>query len=121
MTGALTHDSPLTTVFRIDQGQVEELDIATPSAAPNSIEEVLWKAFEVVTPANHFVSEEIVEAIDAYERGRRSKADVIELVRFMQSKSDDRAQHDFFRAVLQLIDKVEQRKNQVNTGADGND
>jgi predicted ATPase len=121
VTGALTHDSPLTTVFRVGQGQVEKLDIATSSAAPNSIEEVLWKAFEVVTPANHFVSEEIVEAIDAYERGRRSKADVIELVRFMQRKSDDRAQQDFFRAVLQLIDRVERRKNPMNAGAGGDD
>lgn len=111
VTGSLAHNGEITSVFRVDGPNFLKLDIDSDSASSNSIEEVLWKAFEVVTPANHFVSEAIVEAIDQYERREQSKADVLALVDAMQARSDDNAQSEFFKGVRVLLDRIETRMN----------
>ncbi|MDO9474780.1 MAG: ATP-binding protein [Caulobacter sp.] len=111
VTGSLAHNGEITSVYRVDGPTFLKLDIHGDPTSTNSIEEVLWKAFEVVTPANHFVSEAIVEAIDLYERRQQSKADVLALVDAMQARSDDVAQTDFFKGVRQLLDRIEARMN----------
>lgn len=119
VTGSLAHNGDITSVYRVNGSRFSKLDIDSDPASPNSIEEVLWKAFEVVTPANHFVSEEIVEAIDRYERRQQSKADVLALVNAMQAKSDDEAQADFFRGVRELLDRIEARMNRPAPAVSG--
>lgn len=121
VTGSLTHNSEITSVFRVDGSKFSKLDIDSDPTSSSSIEEVLWKAFEVVTPANHFVSEEIVAAIDQYERGYQTKADVLHLVQALEEKSDDEAQTDFFAAIRQLLDKIEQRLSQQNDATSSDD
>ena len=121
VTGSLTHNGDITTVFRVNGSRFSKLDIDSDPTTSNSIEEVLWKAFEVVTPANHFVSEEIVEAIDRYERGQQTKAEVLGFVQKLEDKSDDETQTDFFAAIRQLLDKIERRLNQPPATVDGDD
>jgi hypothetical protein len=111
VTGSLAHSGEITSVYRVHGPRFLKLDIDSDPTSSNSIEEVLWKAFEVVTPANHFVSEEIVEAIDRYERRQQSKADVLALVDAMQAGSDDDAQTDFFKGVRELLNRIEARMN----------
>lgn len=118
VTGALNSAPDLVSVFRVQDGQPRRLQIDT-SAAPSSIEEILWEAFGVVTPANHFVSEEIVEAISCFEKGEIDKEKVIELIEAFEARSFEDQQLKFFAAVRKLLDKVERKKAGTDDGEDG--
>jgi hypothetical protein len=74
--------------------------------ATESIEEILWRAFDVVTPANHFVSERIVDEISRYERHEVPKEAVLRLIDQMEVESFDERQRNFFAAVRKLVDQV---------------
>jgi ABC-type cobalamin/Fe3+-siderophores transport system ATPase subunit len=106
VTGALADSPDLVSVFEIRNGVGRRLDLDSPKSS-NSIEEVLWRAFDVVTPANHFVSEQIVAAISRYEKKEIEKGDVLSLIDRLDSESFDEQQKRFFGAVRQLVDKVE--------------
>src|SRR3546814_7793552 len=65
----LLADSPeLVSVFEVRNGRPQRLQIDRAAGSPGSIEEILWRAFEVVTPANHFVSEQIVDEVSRFEK-----------------------------------------------------
>lgn len=118
VTGALNSAPDLVSVFQVQDGQPRRLQIDT-SAAPSSIEEILWEAFGVVTPANHFVSEEIVEAISRFEKGEIDKERVIGLIEAFEARSFEDQQLKFFAAVRKLLDKVERKKAGTDDGEDG--
>lgn len=118
VTGALSDASGKVTVFRMRDGQPKRLEIDA-SASPNSIEEILWEAFGVVTPANHFVSEEIVRAISRFEGDEIGKEKVLELIDALDERSFDDQQKRFFEAVRKLVDKVERSKAGIDDGDDG--
>lgn len=111
VTGGIAEHPGLVTVYQMQKGNPSRLRLDGTSAGDTGIEAVLWKAFEVITPANHFVSEELVEAMDRFERGQIEKRTVLSLIEAMREKSTDRKQLDFFDAVIALADKVEARKN----------
>lgn len=106
VTGALSQSPDLVSVYTVRKGK-PELSIGSRAATSHSIEKVLWEAFEVVTPANHFVSERIVDEISKFERGQISKQDVLSLINDMEEESFDEKQQRFFEAVKELLDKVE--------------
>ena len=60
----------------------------------------------MVTPANHFVSEQIVESIARFERGEIGREDVLNLISRMDQRSFDPQQQKFFGAVRKLVDRV---------------
>lgn len=107
VSGALAEHPNLVTVYQMTGAEPVRLNLDNSSANSAGIEAILWKAFDVVTPANHFVSEVIVDAMNRFERDQLSKSDLISLVRKMQEKSFDNQQADFFDAVLELVDKVD--------------
>ncbi len=121
VTGATTEHQNLVTVYQMKNGLPEELSLNDHKHGETGIEEILWKAFEVVTPANHFVSEELVDAIGQFEQGEIQKAEVTTLINRMDAKSFDRKQGEFFTAVRNLVDKVEARKNTPPEGNSKND
>lgn len=112
VTGALNENPNKVSVFRVRDGQPQRLDIEA-GASPSSIEEILWEAFEVVTPANHFVSEEIVRVISRFEEDKIEKDDVLKLVDELDARSFDERQKRFFQAVRGLVDKVELAKSGI--------
>lgn len=118
VTGALNDAPSKVSVFRVKDGQPKRLEIDA-SASPNSVEEILWEAFGVVTPANHFVSEEIVRAISRFEDDEIGKDKVLELIGALEERSFDDQQKRFFKAVRNLVDKVEQAKAGMDDGDDG--
>jgi predicted ATPase len=111
VTGALASSPNLVSVFQVRDGVPRRLFIETESDSSNSIEEVLWLAFDIVTPANHFVSEQIVDEISRFEKGKVSKDDVLQLIEKMEANSFDDRQKEFFDAVKKLLDKVENAQN----------
>lgn len=106
VTGALADRPALVSVYEIREGTAQRLDLDN-AKSPNSIEEILWRAFDVVTPANHFVSEQIVEQIARFEEKKISKHAVLEIIDQFDKESFDEKQKQFFNAVRQLVDKVE--------------
>lgn len=121
VTGALALLPDRVTVRQLRHGTPQRLPIDDKTAQPSGIEEILWKAFEVVTPANHFVSEEIVQAIGDYEKDVLGKDALLALVARMESESFDKQQQAFFVAIRDLIGKVEARKADDKDGAIADD
>lgn len=117
VTGALREKMGPVSVCEVRGGVPTPLKIEA-GAAPSSIEEILWRAFDVVTPANHFVSEEIVRAISRYEEDEIGKGEVLALVANLNEHSFDERQKMFFVAVRQLVEKVEAAKAGFSGGDD---
>ncbi len=107
VSGALADSPELVSVFEVRNGRPQRLLIDRLGSSPGSIEELLWRAFEVVTPANHFVSEEIVDEVSRFEKGEVRKEEVLALIERMEGESFDERQREFFKAVRVLLDKVE--------------
>lgn len=112
VTGALMAHNNLVSVFQMQRGEPQRLRLQHFDSGDTSIEAVLWKAFDVVTPANHFVSEEVVEAINGFERDEITKDDITDMLKHMKAQSFDRRQDEFFNAIAELVETVEQRKAQ---------
>lgn len=110
VTGALATSADLVSLFEVREGTPRLLSIDGDGDSVSSIEEVLWRAFEVVTPANHFVSEQLVDEVSRFEKGQVSKGSVLSLIKNMEKESFDDRQQGFFRAVRVLLDKVEVAK-----------
>lgn len=117
VTGALADSPNVVSVFEVRDGRPRDLRLKKGQSS-GSIEEVLWRAFDVVTPANHFVSERIVDAISRFERREIEKVDVLRLVDRLDEESFDRQQKRFFVAVRGLVEKVEAARD---AGPDGNE
>lgn len=107
VTGAMSGNPNLVSVFQLQGGRPAEVRLDEHKGSPSGVEEILWRAFEVVTPANHFVSEQIVGEISRFEKGEVDKAAVLAMISEMEQGSFDERQIGFFGAVRQLLDKVE--------------
>lgn len=107
VTGALASSPDLVSIFEVRDGTPKRLDMDAAHILPNSIEAVLWRAFEVITPANHFVSERIVDEISLFEKGKVPKDQVLSLIERMETESFDERQKSFFEAVRGLVSKIE--------------
>ena len=112
VTGALMEHNNLVSVFQMQLREPQRLRLQHIDSGDTSIEAVLWKAFDVVTPANHFISEEVVEAINRFERDEITKGDITDMLQHMKARSFDRRQDEFFNAIAALVETVEQRKAQ---------
>lgn len=106
VTGALADSPELVSVYEVRNRAPTRLQFNAANG-PNSIEAILWRAFDVVTPANHFVSEQIVAAISLFETREISKQEVLEFIDRLDRESFDDKQKRFFGSVRQLVDKVE--------------
>lgn len=107
VTGALADSPQIVSVFELRNGRPQHLQMERAGSSPGSIEEILWRAFEVVTPANHFVSEQIVDEVSRFEKGEVKKDEVLALIGRMEDESFDERQRGFFNAVRGLLDKIE--------------
>lgn len=107
VTGALASTTDLVSILEVRYGSAQPLHMDRDDMLPKSIEAVLWRAFEVVTPANHFVSERIVDEISLFEKGEVTKSQVLSLIRRMEVQSFDERQKSFFKSVRQLVNKIE--------------
>lgn len=106
VTGALADVPDIVFVYEVRDGAARELELQSKNS-PSSIEEILWRAFDVVTPANHFVSEQIIAAISRFEKRQIEKEEILGLVNRLDDESFDEKQKRFFGAIRRLIDKVE--------------
>jgi predicted ATPase len=106
VTGALVAFQDIVSVFQMRDAQPVQLDLSESTEGGSSIEEILWRAFEVITPANHFVSEKIMGLVTQLERGEITQTQALAVVGAMHQESFDERQRRFFDAVRELIEKI---------------
>lgn len=104
VTGALAWSKDIVGVYQMVEGEPRRLPLV--DTTPTSIEKVLWRAFDVVTPANHFVSEELADLVTRLGQGQVSRETALSVVREMNRESFDSEQREFFEAVVQLIGQI---------------
>lgn len=107
VTGALSQFPSLVSIFQIQEGRPQALDLSEARASAGNIEGILWRAFDVITPASHFVSEQLVGVVTLLEQGEIDEVEALARVDAMDQQSFDNQQHAFFGAVRELIGKVE--------------
>ena len=107
VTGALARFPELVSVFRVNHGDVARLELSGDPKSVESIEEILWRAFEVITPASHFVSEKLVGVVAQLDGGEIDRDAALERVNELDRQSFDDQQRAFFGAVRELIDQVD--------------
>lgn len=104
VTGALAWSKDIVGVYQMVGGEPRRLPLV--DTTPTSIEEVLWRAFDVVTPANHFVSEQLADLVTRLGQGKVSRETALSVVRDMNRESFDPDQREFFEAVVELIGQI---------------
>lgn len=67
VTGAVASAPEVVSVFQIQDGAPHQIDLGSTEQTTGGIEEILWRAFDVITPANHFVSEEIATVLSRFD------------------------------------------------------
>jgi len=112
--GALGTVPEVVSVFQIRDGLPHPLDLHEANASAANVEGVLWRAFDVITPASHFVSEEMVGIVTEVERGEMTRDNAIARVNDMASNSFDDQQLRFFSAVRDLIRQVDQQRRRTD-------
>lgn len=117
VTGALANSRDLVSVFQIDHGNAHRIDLTDSVRSTESIEAILWRAFDVITPANHYVSEELVGVVSQLEQGEIEAEAALARVDAMDEHSFDAQQQAFFGAVRELITKVDAERE--GRGGDG--
>ncbi|RVH05166.1 AAA family ATPase [Sinorhizobium meliloti] len=114
VTGALSTLPEILSVFQIRDGEPSALDLNEARASAANVEGVLWRAFDVITPASHFVSEQMVGVVTQVERGEITRDSAIALVNDMASNSFDEQQRKFFDAVRNLIGQVDLQRREAD-------
>lgn len=107
VVGALGALPDIVSVFQVQNGEPSALNLKEAKDTAANVEGVLWRAFDVITPASHFVSEEMVGVVTRVERGEMTRDSAIALVNDMAIKSFDERQRKFFKAVEDLIGQVD--------------
>lgn len=97
VVGALGALPDIVSVFQVQDGEPSVLDLQEAKDSAANVEGVLWRAFDVITPASHFVSEEMVGVVARVERGEITRDSAIALVNDMAIKSFDEKQRKFFK------------------------
>ncbi|WP_246035154.1 AAA family ATPase [Rhizobium rosettiformans] len=114
VVGALGALPDIVSVFQIQNGEPSTLDLKEAKDSVANVEGVLWRAFDVITPASHFVSEEMVGVVTRVERGEMTRDNAVAFVSDMALKSFDEKQRKFFKAVEDLIEQVDAQRRGDN-------
>lgn len=110
VVGALGALPDIVSVFQVQDGEPSVLDLQEAKDSVANVEGVLWRAFDVITPASHFVSEEMVGVVTRVERGEMTRDNAVAFVSDMALKSFDEKQRKFFKAVEDLIEQVDAQR-----------
>lgn len=104
--GALANSENRVAVFQVDKGDAVPIDLQDTRTSHENIEGLLWRAFDVITPASHFVSERVLALVKQLENGEISREFALLKLSEMSEQSFDDQQRDFFGAIRELIDQI---------------
>lgn len=109
LTGALTSDGSLR-IVRCRKGNFDELrKFRKPS--DDSVEELLWGAFDVITPASRFVSKRVSDLLWEVENNHASAEKIVAEIKGFIEKSTSDDQIDFLNATINLVYEISQPKD----------
>jgi len=102
VSGALESSERDISVFQVDNNRFNELDIKHKDDVSESVEEILWQAFQTLTPANHFLSQNLSKELESLNKKKITFERFEELVKTFRAASFDKKQKEFLDAVLEL-------------------
>lgn len=107
LTGALATDRDIK-VFRCRPNEVTELRHFRKES-DDSVEELLWEAFDVITPASRFVAKRISDLLWHIEDGLVSRSEAIGAVENFIEKSISNDQRAFLEASIRLLEDTAEK------------
>jgi len=114
LTGALTSDRNVK-VIRCRQDRFEELQ-CLQQENDDSVEELLWKAFDVITPASRFVAKRISDLLWLLEDRTISREELVREIQDFIGKSISGDQVKFLKESLKLVDIIIESKGGNDDG-----
>lgn len=102
VSGALSSYGDAVEIRRITGDESEIVEIKGLSG-PDSVEEILWKAFDTITPVSHFLSIELSQILQNMADGRIKKSEAVDQVRLFQSRSYNSDQQKLLEAIIDKI------------------
>ncbi|WP_114963293.1 ATP-binding protein [Tritonibacter mobilis] len=104
VSGALSSYGDDVEVIRVD-GDKESLVEINRKTGPESVEEILWEAFETITPVSHFLSIELSRILQNLTDGRVTRQEAEEEIAHFKSRSYDRTQQELLNRVTRNLEK----------------
>ena len=114
LTGALTSERKVT-VIRCRPDGYEELQ-HFQQESDDSVEELLWEAFDVITPASRFVAKRISDLLWLLEDGKISREKAVLEIEDFIGKSISGDQIKFLRESVKLVDTIIESKDVDDDG-----
>jgi len=112
LTGALTSEHNLR-IVRCRQVHFDELR-QFRKQSDDSVEELLWGAFDVITPASRFIAKRVSNLLWMLEKNSTSKEEIIAELNVFINKSISDDQIDFLKATIELVYEISERQEGEN-------
>jgi ABC-type cobalamin/Fe3+-siderophores transport system ATPase subunit len=106
LTGALTSERHVK-VIRCRPDGLDQLSYFTKET-DDSVEELLWEAFDVITPASQFVAKQVSDLLWRVQEGEITKNNAIQRISSFIEKSISRNQEEFLQASIKLVEATAQ-------------
>ncbi len=104
VSGALANYGKDVEVIKVDGGDLSIVDI-NDNNGPDSVEEILWEAFDTITPVSHFLSIELSRILQSLTDKKLSKEEARSKIQDFQNKSYDRKQQELLKVVLEKLSR----------------
>lgn len=99
--GALSSDLPVR-IIRCRNDEFDEI-VFSRSDTDESVEQLLWEAFDTVTPANSYLSEKISTLFWDVEEGKITKSSALDRIKEYSNRSFSKHQQEFLKSCQKLI------------------
>lgn len=109
LTGALTSERNLR-VVRCRQGHFDELR-KFRGGSDDSVEELLWGAFDVITPASRFVAKRVSDLLWMLEENRISAENIVNEINGFIEETISNDQANFLHAAIDLVYEISKRQD----------
>ncbi len=107
VSGALSNYGQEVEVIKVDGNRESIVDIHHDSG-PDSVEEILWEAFDTITPVSHFLSIELSSILQDLTDGKLSRETARSQIQSFKEKSYDNKQQKLLNTVLEQLSRFDQ-------------
>jgi len=104
VSGALSNYNRDVEVIKVDAGDLSVVDI-NDNNRPDSVEEILWEAFDTITPVSHFLSLELSRILQDLTDKKLSQEEARSQIQEFQDQSYDRKQQELLGVVLEKLSR----------------
>lgn len=105
VSGTLSSYGDEVSVVKVSDGAPDE-DVFAHGGEAGSVEEILWRAFQTITPTNHFLSSEISDIIQNMIEGATSESDAIAQLKEFKDSSYDQTQSELISEIIKKLPEL---------------